>query len=286
MLGINLFNKAGATGQVFLVSGGKRVNKGIAYSGIIWPWETVAVVPTTPHFVDFSVNAQTKDKQDVTIPGNITLALSPDVAVLKYDFSVNPESGSYESVSPWQESLKVAVTERVRRVVLATAKALGVEEAKVSQSKLEEEVLKSLRQNSSAEDGFTVSSCSIPSVECGDEEVEDSIGAKEREDMIAEADKAKHDRRMKGSVNDRAVKKYETETVLKLEEDRAELVAKQGENEKAKAEADAEATRIRLAPLKDVESGKLIGAAIMDAAKSGRLGSLAITSEFLAAVGK
>lgn len=286
MFGITLFNKAGATGNVFKVGGGKRIDKGIAYSGFVWPWETVAVVPTTPHFVDFSVDAQTKDKQGITVPGNITLTLNSDVAISKYDFSVNPKNGVYVSVSPWQENLKVSITERVRRAVLSTVIQIGVEEAKVSQGKLEEEVLKSLREKTSAEDGFIVSSCSIPNVECNDEDVEDSIGAKEREAMITVADKAKHDRRMQGSINDRAAKKYDAQTALKLEEERKALIEKQGENKKAEAVTDAEATRIRLAPLKEVDSGKLVAAGLMKAAETGRLGSIALTSEFLASVGK
>ena len=104
--------------------------------------------------------------------------------------------------------------------------------------------------------------------------------------MLTEADKALHDRRMKGSENDRTVKEYEAGTRIELEKKQGLLLEEQAKNKEKEADADARATAIRLAPLKDVEAGKLLGAAIMDAAKTGRLGSLAITSEFLAAVGQ
>ena len=80
------------------------------------------------------------------------------------------------------------------------------------------------------------------------------------------------------------VKQYEADTRLELERKQGELLDEQAKNKKKEAESDAEATAIRLAPLEDVESGKLLGAAVMEAAKSGRVGTIAITSEFLAAI--
>jgi len=59
------------------------------------------------------------------------------------------------------------------------------------------------------------------------------------------------------------------------------LIAK---NKKKEAETDATATTIRLAPLQNVDPGKLLGAAVMEAAKGGHVGSIAITSELLAAI--
>lgn len=143
-----------------------------------------------------------------------------------------------------------------------------------------------LGSNTFEDDGITIGSCSIPKIEPTDEEVADAIGAKERQGMLTEADKALHNRRLEAALNERAVKEYEAGTKLELEKKQGILLNEQAKNKKKEAETDAEATKIRFEPLKDVESGKLLGAAIMDAAKSGRLGNLAITSEFLAAIGK
>lgn len=284
MLLIRLFRSAGATGHVFFLKNGRIKDVGLAYSGFIGPKTTVAVVPTTPQILNFAIDAQTKDKQSVVVRGSLTATLTPSKAVSKFDFTVNPKDGGY--VSQWEQVLNAKVIERVLRAVLNKVKELDVETAIQSQKEVEDAVTAALGQNTFSSDGITINSCSIPKIEPSDEEVEGAIGAKERQTMLTEADKALHDRRLKAAENERAVKEYEAGTRLELEKKQGVLLDEQAKNKEKEATADAKATEIRLAPLKDVEAGKLLGAAIMDAAKTGRLGSLAITSEFLAAVGQ
>lgn len=284
MLMIRLFRSAGATGHVFFLKNGRIADRGLAYSGFIGPKTTVAVVPTTPQILNFAIDAQTKDKQSVVVQGSLTATLTPSKAISKFDFTVNPKDGGY--VSQWEQVLNAKVIERVLRAVLNKVKELDVETAMQSQKEVEDAVTAALGENTFADDGITVNSCSIPKIEPNDEEVEGAIGAKERQAMLAEADKALHDRRLEAAANERAVKEYEADTRLGLEKKQGALIDEQAINKEKEAKADAKATEIRLAPLKDVEAGKLLGAAIMDAAKTGRLGSLAITSEFLAAVGQ
>jgi hypothetical protein len=281
---IRLFRSAGATGHVFFLKNGRTANKGLAYSGLIGPMTTVAVVPTTPQILNFAIAAQTKDKQGVVVRGSLTATLIPPTAISKLDFTVNAKDGSY--VTQWDQILHARVVERVLRAVLGKVKDLNVEEATRSQKDVEDAVTAALGENALSAEGITVKSCSIPKIEPADEEVKGSIGAQERQAMLTDADRAVHERRLKASTNERTIKTYEAETILRLEEERVKLLAKQGENERQKATDDAAATAIRLAPLDTVEAGKLLGAAIMDAAKTGRLGSLAITSEFLAAIGQ
>ncbi|NND65749.1 MAG: hypothetical protein HKM24_07275, partial [Gammaproteobacteria bacterium] len=52
------------------------------------------------------------------------------------------------------------------------------------------------------------------------------------------------------------------------------------------SETDAKATEIRLKPLQDVAAGKLLGSALIEAAKTGRVGSMAITTDLLTAIGR
>lgn len=281
---IRLFRSAGATGYVFFLKNGRIADKGLAYSGFIGPKTTVAVVPTTPQILNFAIDAQTKDKQGAVVQGSLTVTLTPGTAISKFDFTVKPKDGSY--VSQWEQVLNAKVIERVLRAVLGKVKDLNVEEATRSQKGVEDAVTTALDKNAFSADGITVNSCSIPKIEPADEEVEGAIGAQERQTMLTEADKALHERRLKAAANERAVKEYEAETKLELEKKQAALLDEQAKNKEKEATADAKATGIRLAPLKEVEAGKLLGAAIMDAAKTGRLGSLSITSEFLAAVGQ
>ncbi|MDO8518159.1 MAG: SPFH domain-containing protein [bacterium] len=281
---IRLFRSAGATGHVFFLKNGRIADKGLAYSGFIGPKTTVAVVPTTAQVLNFAIDAQTKDKQNVVVQGSLTATLTPSTAVSKFDFTVNAKDGGYSS--QWNQVLHARVIERVLRAVLDKVKNLDVEEATRSQKEVEDAVTTALGNNAFEGDGITINSCSIPKIEPGDEDVENAIGATERQAMLTDADKALHDRRLKAAANERAVKEYEAGTKLELEKKQGILLVEQALNKEKEANADAKATEIRLAPLENVEAGKLLGAAIMDAAKTGRLGSLAITSEFLAAVGQ
>lgn len=284
MLGFRFFRKAGATGHVFLLSGGKAINKGLAYGGVIWPATTVAVVPTTPQILNFAIDAQTRDKQGVVVQGNLTVTLIPGTAVSKFDFTVEPGSGGY--LGNWVQVLNAKVIERVLRAVLDEVKRLGVEEATRSQKVIEEAVTKTLGENAFSTDGVTVNSCSIPKIESADSEVENAIGAEERQAMLTAADRALHERRLKAAGNDRTVKQYEADTKLELEKKQAALLEEQAKNRKTEATTDAEATQIRLEPFQDVDASTLLATAVMKAAETGRLGSLALTSEFLAAVGQ
>jgi regulator of protease activity HflC (stomatin/prohibitin superfamily) len=278
-----LFRSAGATGHVFLLKGGKTDNKGLAFSGLIGPMTTVAVVPTIPQFVSFAIAAKTKDLQVVTVQGNLTVSLIPEKAVTVFDFTVNPKTGSY--ITPWDRSMNARMIEQVLRIVLAKIKELDIAVAVQSQKQIEDAITNALGGNMFAAEGLTVTSCSIPKIQPQNAEIDDALGAKERQAMLVESDRATHDRRIQQVTNDRAVRQFEADTELALEKAQAELIKERAKNGQAEARADAAATKTRLAPLADVDAGKIIGAAILKAAEGGQLSSLNITSEFLAAVG-
>jgi hypothetical protein len=280
---ITLFRKAGAVGHVFLLRGGKSPsNKGLAYSGLIGPMTTVAVVPTTPQILSFAIEAKSKDKQSVEVEGDVTVTLDPAVAVSKFDFTVDAKSGGY--LGTWNSVLKAKVIERVTRSVLSKVREFDVETVTSSQKEIEDAVIAALGSDAFAADGVTINSCSIPQVTPMDEDVAEAIGAQERQVMLTTADKAVHGRRLKASHNERAVKQYDAGTKLALEKDQGALLAEQAKNEQTKAEIDAKATETRLKPLSDVDPGTMLGAALMEMSKSGRIGSLAIGPELLAAL--
>jgi len=281
---LRLFRRAGATGQVFFLKNGRITNKGLAYSGLVGPLTTVAVVPTTAQVIDFSIQAQTKDKQDITVTGNLKVTLNPDVAIGKFDFTVDTKNGSY--VNPWDTALHTLAIEHVLAPVHDKAKAVDVEAARQSHKEFEAAVKASIAgaDNPLSKNGVTVESCSIAEIEADDEEVGLAIGATERQTMLSAADKAVHGRRLKAAENERGVRTYEAETQLKLEQERVKLLEQQGTNKKAEAQSDAEATKIRLTPLGEVEAGKILGAALMEMAKTGRIGTLSVGPELLAAL--
>lgn len=279
---IRLFRSAGATGHVFFLKNGRASDRGLAYSGFIGPKTIVAVVPTTAQILNFAIEAQTKDKQAVVVRGSLTAALIPQTAVSKFDFTVESRNGGY--LGNWSQVLNAKVIERVLRAVLPKVKELNVEEATRAQKDVEDAVTAALGKDAFAEDGIIVNSCSVPKIEPSDDEVENAVGAKERQTMLAEADRALHERRMKASENERTVRQYEADTKLELEKKQGQLLEEQAKNKTKEAETDAGATKIRLGPLQDVEAGKLLGAALMDGLKNGRVGSIVVAPELLAAL--
>lgn len=280
---IKLFRSAGATGHVFLLKDGRTDGKGLAWSGLVGPWTTVAVVPTTQRILDFTVETRSKDNQNVTVTGDIKVRLEPLEALPHLDFTVNPKNGTY--VGTWEEELRAIVVAEALRPIHDKAKDLDVEIATRSQQAFEDAVEAGIAipEGSLAKKGIIFESCSITKVEA-EEEIEGAIGAKERQAMLTLADTALHKRRIEAAGNDRAVRTYEAETALRLETERAKLIERQGENKTKEATIDAAATKIRLEPLEKVEAGKMLGAALIEMAKGGRIGTLAIGPELLAAL--
>jgi SPFH domain / Band 7 family len=279
---IKLFSSAGATGHVFFFKNGRPINKGLAHGGLIGPMTTVAVVPTTAQIIQFVINALTKDNQRVTVAGNLTVKLDPVIAVLNFDFTVDPRNGGYQG--NWQETLNALTLQHVVRAVLASIKEMDIEQAIRSQNIVEEAVTTAFVGDTFKKIGVTVESCLIPKVEPSNDDVLKSIGARERELRLTEADNALHQRRTNAATNDRAVKRYEAETVLTLETERAKLITEQANNEELKATGDAKALKIRLAPLQALDAGRILGAALMTGFQSGRVGNVALTTELFSAL--
>jgi|GEM_PF-2656865 len=279
---IRLFRKAGASGHVFLLKNGEIKDKGLAYSGWIGLKTTVAVVPVTPQIIPFSIEAMTNDKQNVVVRGSLAVTFVPGTAVAKFNFTVDPQSGSYtDNCMP---IVNARVIERVLRAVLGKTKGLGIEEAVRSQQEIEDAIIETIDKEAFLADGISVDSCSVQKVTPKDDDVENALGSRERQAMLAEADAALHGRRMKAAENERKVKQYEADTRLALEQKQGELLEEQAKNKKKEADTDAEAMRIRMEPLKEVEAGKLLGAAVLEMAKTGRIGNVALTTDLLSAI--
>jgi hypothetical protein len=279
-----LFRAAGATGYVFTLSHGRFHDKGIGWSGYIWPGTTVAVVPAIPQIVSFVITAYTRDKQKIVVRGQVQALLIADVAKNFFDFTVDRRTGGYHA--KWDTLLQSAIIEAILTPIRDQALKLDVSSAITSQPLFESAVAESLASGKSvlATRGVRIETCSITLAEPADTDVSAAIGSKEREDLLSAADTARHERRLKAVENDRAIKTFEAETSLKLEQEKGKLVEEEGKNQIAAASSEAEATRISLEPLTNTEAGQLMAASLMVAAREGKLGSIAITTELLAAV--
>ena len=281
---ITHFRRAGATGHVFFLRSGKPSDKGIAYSGLVGPLTTVAVVPTTSQIIDFAVETRTKDKQPVTVTGNLKVKLAPGNAVTQFDFTVDPRTGSY--LTQWETMLHEVAVARVLAPIHEKAGELNIENAIQAQKQFEDTVTSAIKDapGELANKGILIESCSIPKIEPEDDQVASAIGASERQTMLTQADRAVHERRLNAAENERTIKTYEAATSLKLEEERAMLIGQQSKNKAQEAKADAEAATTRLAVYKDIPAGEMLGSALGELARGGRVNSLYIVPELLTAL--
>ncbi len=297
-LGIKFFKSPSATGHVFFLKGGKEKDMGVAHSGLISPWTTVAVVPTTTHTLDFQVKARSKDKQGITVTGNIKIKLEPKIAVKKFDFGMDVNTGSYVS-EQWKQELKAVVVERVFAPVLKTAQDKDVVDLMTANSDFEQKINDSFSATATpstgtnagrkatvtlSEYGITLESCSVTKIDPDDRQVAETIGANEKQVMITAADKALHDRQMKAEESTRRLEKYKADTELELEQKKKDLITEQNANNKLLAEGDRDNTKTRLDGYKDVDSGKLLGASLFTAAGSGSITTVSIVPELAAAI--
>ena len=278
------FRGAGAAGMVFLLNNGERKNKGLAYSGILGPYTTVAVVPTVSRIIPFSVSTRSKDEQAVTVTGELEITLDPDTVVSKFDFTVN-NSGGY--TGDWEEALRSLVIAQILKPVHTKAGELDVKDAVKSMAVFETTIVSSgasTQKDLLAEKGIKLVSASVKKVEADDAELSRALGATEKQGLLTTADAAVHGRRSKAAENDRSLKQYEAQTVQALEEDRKKLIEFQITNDKLKADADVENQQKRLALYKDIEPGKLLAVSLMDFAGNGNVGTLNIGPELLTAI--
>lgn len=280
---ITLFRKAGATGNVFYIKNGKVRNKGIAFSSLIGPMTTVAIVPTTTQPINFEIETTTMDNQQITVQGDVKIKFNVEKAISQFDFSVNPQTGS--PASAWDQQLSAAVIAAALSPIHEKAGTLGVEAAVKAQKAFEDALEASLKVDQKlAGKGIVFESCSIPTITAVDEAVAEALGSKEREKMLSDADKARHERQMDAAKNARAVKKYESATALTLETDRAKIVAEQSKNKLQEATGDAAATEKRLEPLLSVEAGKVLAFALVEGLKNNRVGTIVIGPELYGAL--
>lgn len=278
------FSKAGSIGHVFTLKNGRSKSKGIAWSGFVGPETTIAIVPTTSQIIDFAVKAKSIDEQDLTIIGNITVTLVPDTAVSKFDFTADLKTGQYID-NRWLNKVCAAGIQEVLAPIREKALALTIKEAVMKHADFVNALNTALAGGSStlSSQGINFVSCSVSSVKADNEKVSEAIGSEKREEILTKFDQALHTRKMKSAKSVRDLKEYEAETAKNMEAKNAELIEEESKNKQSRASADAAVIKTLLTPYENVEGGKILGLAIMEAAKTG-INTLSITPELVAAI--
>ena len=265
-----MFNHAGATAHVFLISGGKPVDKGLGYAGLIGPWTSVAVVPTAPTTVDYQIIERSRDNQLMMVTGNVSIVLDPAVAVGRLDFTVEVASGAYKN--PWDPALKAAVVEVLQGAIRDVANSLDIKEAPKSQKAFEEKVVAAIggAQDKIKAKGFHFETVYVSKVAPTDREVDAAIGAEERAELIRKSLEAAHGLRMQALGDELAIGEQEAANALTLERKRAELLTKRNENDLLAAEGEKAANAKRLEAYTGVNPAVLLGAAVLRLVESGQ----------------
>lgn len=280
---LGYFNKAGATGHVFLIKNGKRKDKGIGYSGICSPGTTIAIVPTVTQIEGLELTALTKDDQTIRISGSVNVVLVPEEAVKQFDFTVDAKTGSYQEA--WTQQVHAAVIDRALVPIREKVRMLDIKSAVSAHHELGQAVTDALTGASEelTRKGITFESCSIMRSDPLDNEVAGALAAEEREKLLGKSDQARHARQLGAATNTRTLKTYEAATAQELEKERAKLIEEQGKNVLAEAEAAAKATTERLKPYENIEGAKMLGMALIKMAEGG-VENLTISPELVAAL--
>jgi hypothetical protein len=281
---MRFFQKAGATGHVFRTRFGRRTALGLAWSGLVLPFDTLAVVPTTTQTVELNLQLQTADRQEIVVAGSVLIRLVADAAVATFDFTVDVRSGAY--LEHWRDSVRIVVLEQIQKSVRRHAAAVAVSAAVADPAGFEAAIQAALEHAQSVLGGRGVQfeACMLTQVTPGDRKLAEALGAGERQALLAAADAAIHERQIKSAEHSRVLQSFEAATTLRLEEERGRLVARRGENAIAEATAEATAARRRLEAFAGLTPPQLMAAALLRAAEGGRLGNVTLTSDVIAAL--
>ncbi len=287
LAGFTYFNFAGPNDFVALVRGGVEVATGKGLAGLLRPSTSVAVVPLGVKIVNFQVTERSKDKQQITVAGELAVNYVSEMRE-KFDFSVFRENGQYRNdpTSEIEDQVRIAVRGPLREALaemdldqLSGDGASTLEKVLVAQVANTDSVfMQHLQANFIA-----VQSAAVKSALPADGKVAAAFGASEREVLLAAQDKAVADRRKAAAESDRSIREYEEETALELVKKQADRVEQEGANRIKKAEAEAKSEAVRLAVFKGMDSSAILAQAIMKAAENG-IEHISLDPALLAAV--
>lgn len=275
--------RGGPTDHIILYRNGRVVGSGLGASFWVWPWHTLVRVPQAEQSYAFTDKELSSDTQDMTVTGEVRVRFMVDTLAKRRDLRVDPKSDAplTDDLRKIEAEVRSLLPGYVRRqVVTHTMRELLTKTDQVRDAMLKEmtadaEVFASL--------GVELVGLVVTAITPTNSQLRQALEAETREQVMAAADRAMHDRRMKSAEADRAVKTYEIATQQTVEEGRTALLAVQNANLVSTAEAEAKASTERLAPFRNVAPEVLLALALQEAAKNG-IGTLNVSPELLTAL--
>lgn len=277
------FFRGAPTDHVLLYRDGAKVGSQLGGSFWVYPWNTLVRIPQAELTYAFTFRELSSDLQDMTVNGEVRVRLSVDAMATRRDFSVNPATGAYltEDIRKVETDVRNALGAFVRREIAKDELKELLTKTDIVRDAVWAAVVAAKKETFDAL-GVEVIGIVITAIAPSNAQLRSALEAKTREEMLAAADKAVHDRRMAAADAERRLKERELETQKTLEEGRVQLVAATSANLIASAIAEATATAKRLEPYKDIPSDVLFALALQEASKNG-IDTLNVSPDLLAA---
>jgi hypothetical protein len=274
--------KSEPTEYILAQVNGSVVKRGAGISFWYWaPNTSISLVPISTVDAPFIFNETTNNFQAVTVQGQITFrVVEPEATARLLNFTVRPRTRQYQSEDPAKLNQRIVniVQMRTRNLL----QQLPLEDALRSSESLAQNVLTQLREgNEMATMGLECVSLFYTTLKATPE-ITKALEAEQREALQRRADQAIYSRRAEAVEQERKIKQNELATAVSLEEQRKTLVNLEGENARQRAEFEAEATRIRLAPYRELEVKQLLALSFRQFADNAqKIGNLNVSSEIM-----
>lgn len=242
---------------------------------------SISTVPLASQESQFIFNETTTDFQEVSIQGSLSYRLKDPLTVAqRFDFTVHPRTGVYNSDDP--EQLVMRVVNSVQAHTRSEVSHRSLEDALTEVKDLASVVYRKVA--GAAE--LTALGIELEGLHFGavkaTPDMQKSLEANFRERLHKRADLAIYDRRKAAVDEERKIRQSELNTEVELEHRRKDLVDMQARNNLALAEAEAEAERLKLSPYGDLPAPALVGLALKEwAANAGTIDNLSITPDLL-----
>ncbi len=295
MLNIGYF-KAQPSEYIIKYGSGRisREGQGLAFFYLRHNTQVVAV-PTSSMDANLVFNEVTKSFQAVTIQGQFTYRIhDPKRATGLLNFTMDPVTHQYVSNDP--DKLAQRITNVIQMETRTELQRRSLEEV-LSQYETIAASVQGRIKDSSLLDPMGVELLSVYFVAAKPTpEVGKALEADYRETLLRKADMAIYARRAAAVEEERKIKENELNTEITLEEQRKKLIDLQGQNALQEAESRGKALeeearyrarskQLELGVYETIDPRKVLALALTDLGQNaGRIGSLTITSEILAAI--
>jgi hypothetical protein len=288
--------KAQPTEHVIHYSGGKPKREGGGLAFFYLRYNTqIVVIPTSSLESGLVFNEVTRNFQDVTIQGRFTYRIvNPKIAAALLNYTMDPRSREYVSNDP--ERLPQRLSNVIQMETRNEIQTRSLEQVLTQYEAIAQAVTTRVSEGRLFESSgaellslYFVSAKPTP-------EVGKALEAEYRETLLRKADEAIYARRAAAVAEERKIKENELATEIAIAEQRAQLIALEGENALREAENGGKALEMRgeyelrskrneVELYRSLDPRVLLGLAMHEMGENAsQIGNLTITSEMLASL--